>query len=98
MNLQNGTTRHELAKAMTHQPNQENSQRHQVWKPTPEAPRKVADVLQPSYADAVGEDVHARSYRKRKIFIQLHAFELLQASLYPSRYSVGSAPPTKTGT
>lgn len=100
--LQNGARRAKCAvdqesKRLSHQANQEYRQRHQVWKPTPEAPRKVANVLQPSYTDAVGEDVHARSCRKCKIFVQLHAFELLQTSLHTSRYSVGSASPKGRG-
>lgn len=50
-------------------------------KPTSKAPCKVADVLKPSHTDAVGQHVHARRYGKSKVFIQLHALELLHARL-----------------
>lgn len=58
---------------LPHQANKENGQGHKVWKPAPKAPGKVADVLKPSDADAVGQCIHARRDRYGEVFVQFHA-------------------------
>lgn len=69
---------------LPHQANKENSQGHKVWKPAPKAPGKIADVLKPSDTDTVGKCIHARRDRYGKVFVQIHALQLVGPALCSS--------------